>query len=789
MGIERKAKVELLAPAGNMEAFLGAIAAGADAIYLAGKQFGARAYAENFTEEELIFCIRYAHLFQKKVYLTVNILMKDHEFGDLYQYLKPLYEKGLDAVIVQDLGAMVKIREWFPEMEIHASTQCTITGGYGATYLKRLGVTRIVPARELSLKEIRVLKEKSGLEVECFIHGAMCYCYSGQCLFSSLLGGRSGNRGRCAGPCRLPYTTEWDGKKKEEQYPLSLKDMCSIEILPALIDAGIDSFKIEGRMKKAEYAAGVTAIYRKYIDLYLSGKAKLTKDRRLIIEKQDMEQLKNLYIRSERQDGYYFKHNGPDMVTLKSPSYSGSSEETLKKVKEAYLEQRIKLPVSIKASFHVGMEAVISMESEKLSRLYEGILEECESVSEKYGNVCVEIKGTVVQEAQNAPITKENIIKQLGKLGDTSFKAASVQVDVDENAFYSLKEINTLRRQAVALLEDRLIESLGFDVERSAAPYESGFTNFEISNADYIDHDKKKVKTTGDNKFDKGSKQKSFRISVETYDQLLSISKKKDIKDCCQRIYVNADLVMAAHKQGDVNSLLKKMSESMEVFLAMPYIMRLRDEAYLKNLWDYISEYKNMVSGLLVRNLETYAWLAEQEYDGQLVADASLYHLNQYTKQAFENPFETICLPYELNEKEQRKLLAEAKIQAEKIVYGRIPMMVTANCIAKTMQKAHCDQKGTDHIHVLTDRYKAHFPVVTKCIHCTNVIYNSVPLFLLDRSEQWMDEVYLRISFTTENEEETEKLLSQICLMGKDRNLKIQQPAAFTTGHEKKGVE
>ena len=282
-------KVELLAPAGNVEAFYGAIHAGADAIYLGGSRFGARAYADNFSEEELVSCIRYAHLFRRKVYLTVNTLVKESEMSGLYEYLLPYYKAGLDGAIIQDMGVFAYLREHFPGMELHGSTQMTITGEYGAAFLKEQGACRVVPARELSLAEIRRIKEVTGLEIECFIHGAMCYCYSGQCLFSSILGGRSGNRGRCAQPCRLPYTT---GKHPKECYPLSLKDMCTIEYIPELMEAGIDSFKIEGRMKKPEYAAGVTAVYRKYIDKhYEDPKAPLN------ISKADMHTLSCLYIR------------------------------------------------------------------------------------------------------------------------------------------------------------------------------------------------------------------------------------------------------------------------------------------------------------------------------------------------------------------------------------------------------------------------------------------------------------------------------------------------------------
>ena len=266
-------KPELLAPAGKFDCFNAAVNAGADAIYLAGKEFGARASAENFTQDEIIKVLDIAHLHDRKIYLTLNTLIKEREWERIEPFLRPLYDNGLDGVIIQDLGLISFLKEEFPLLPIHASTQMSITGPYAANLLKDKGVIRIVPARELSLDEIISLKEETGLEIETFIHGAMCYCYSGRCLFSSYLGGRSGNRGRCAQPCRLNYTITKGDKYIEKdsiRYPLSLKDMCTITCLDKLIDAGIDSFKIEGRMKSPQYVAGVTSIYRKYIDMYTS---------------------------------------------------------------------------------------------------------------------------------------------------------------------------------------------------------------------------------------------------------------------------------------------------------------------------------------------------------------------------------------------------------------------------------------------------------------------------------------------------------------------------------------
>ncbi len=366
----KKGRAELLAPAGNAEGFYGAVRAGADAVYLGGSRFGARAYAENFTTEELIECIRYGHLLGRKIYLTVNTLLKESEVSELFEYLNPFYEAGLDAVIVQDLGVLRFIRERFPELGIHGSTQMTICSVHGAELLKKLGAVRIVPARELSLQELSEMKEKVDIELETFIHGAMCYCYSGQCLFSSILGGRSGNRGRCAQPCRLPYEVKTERKRSEACYPLSLKDMCTIEHIPLLAEAGIDSFKIEGRMKKPEYAAGVTAVYRKYIDRYYDmreryGAEKAASEYKVLPE--DLELLSSLYIRSEKQDGYYFKQNGPDMITLSNPAYSGSSDNILQDIQNKYLDGKLKLPVTVSGIFLEGAPAEITLQTGEIA--------------------------------------------------------------------------------------------------------------------------------------------------------------------------------------------------------------------------------------------------------------------------------------------------------------------------------------------------------------------------------------------------------------------------------------
>ena len=255
-------KPEVLAPSGNMKALKAAIAAGADACYLAGNSFGARAFAGNFTDAELLEALEYAHLFGVRLYLTVNTLIKDNEFSRLYDFLCPLYEAGLDSVLVQDFGVLKFIKENFPLLPIHSSTQMNILTPEGASFVKNLGVKRIVAAREMTLKELKAIKDTSDIELEAFVHGAMCVCYSGRCLFSSMLGGRSGNRGCCAQPCRKLYNGS---------YRLSMRDMCTLGYVPDLIEAGVDSFKIEGRMKNEYYVASAVDSYKRMIEDYTSG--------------------------------------------------------------------------------------------------------------------------------------------------------------------------------------------------------------------------------------------------------------------------------------------------------------------------------------------------------------------------------------------------------------------------------------------------------------------------------------------------------------------------------------
>lgn len=743
------AKVELLAPAGNYESFLGAVHAGADAVYLGGDKFGARAFADNFSEEQLCKAIRYAHLFGRKVYLTLNTLIKEKEFGELYDYIKPYYEAGLDGIIVQDMGVFSFVRRRFPNLPLHVSTQMTVTGIHAARLLKKEGAVRIVPARELSLEEIKEIKEDTGLEMETFIHGAMCYCYSGQCLFSSILGGRSGNRGKCAQPCRLPYEILDNGKPvtgNVSSYPLSLKDMCTIEHIPDLIEAGIDSFKIEGRMKKPEYAAGVTAIYRKYIDLYYKkGRAGFK------VTKEDMKMLEALYIRSEIQDGYYYRHNGKEMITHGAPGYSGSDDKLLLMIRSRYLEKEWKLPVKMQSYFYKGQEAVLTLSCK---------------------DVYVTVKGQVVQQAMKQPVTEQNIKDGLGALGETFFEVKEIEVDAQEDIFYPLKAIKDLRREAVFKLQKAL--------EESNLP---GFEPQEITETKEMNEAKEMHKSKEQNKpsfpTNNMEKKKGLRVLITQMEQVQGLLECDVFPD---RVYLDGDICKDAQEW---KLLWDKIKESCkEIFIVLPYIIRKRDKDYLQA----ISGALKMADGCMVRNMEGYGFLQEINYGKPVCADAGFYQWNKESRDFWLGKMDGFCIPYELSGREQECLTDEG--DWEQVVYGRLPMMVTANCVAKTSKG--CLGKSSFSFS-LKDRYQTEFPVYTNCKHCYNVIYNSVPLSLHDKvSKDFTKQTMFRLDFTTEKPKQVKEILQYFDGLSEawgDKKVLISRPYdQFTTGHEKKGA-
>lgn len=585
----RNKDFELLAPAGNLEIFKGVIESGADAVYVGGSMFGARAYANNFTEEELLEAIDFAHLRGVKVYLTVNTLIKNSEFSKLYDYLLVYYKRGLDAVIVQDLGVVKAIHEYFPSMEIHTSTQMTVTGADGVRFLSQFGVTRVVMAREVSLAEMKRIHEETGMELEAFVHGALCYSYSGQCLFSSILGGRSGNRGRCAQPCRLPYTVE--GKKDE--YILSLKDMCGIKALDKLHDAGVYSLKIEGRMKQLEYACGVVKYYRSYID---SKKP---------VSDADYDRIKELGNRCGFTDRYYFDHNGSDMVTYVKPNFVSNAAEP-------------------------------SPEKRKLSIEGELVLREGEpgSLTVKRGDVTYKASIEPVSAALKAPLDKKAAIDRINKTGDTDFEFSHIKAQIGENVFVPNGALNKLRRDAISGLCDKLLKKYYRNDARYADM--SGLTALP----EHV------VKS--DAAHDEAINDYTTICSCMTRAQLDTLIGY----ECFDVFYLDFDMydrkTLIQQFADDVKSLTKR---NKKVYLMLPTIFRADSSDYFVSIAKELDNVS--FEGFVVKNYEELYLTENLFTGKKVILDHNMYTFNDVSKSAFfEHGVSGDTVPLELNSRE-----------------------------------------------------------------------------------------------------------------------------------------
>ncbi|MSC59653.1 peptidase U32 family protein [Agathobacter rectalis] len=585
----RNKDFELLAPAGNLEIFKGVIESGADAVYVGGSMFGARAYANNFTEEELLEAIDFAHLRGVKVYLTVNTLIKNSEFSKLYDYLLVYYKRGLDAVIVQDIGVVKAIHEYFPSMEIHTSTQMTVTGADGVRFLSQFGVTRVVMAREVSLAEMKRIHEETGMELEAFVHGALCYSYSGQCLFSSILGGRSGNRGRCAQPCRLPYTVE--GKKDE--YILSLKDMCGIKALDKLHDAGVYSLKIEGRMKQLEYACGVVKYYRSYIDSMKP------------VSDADYDRIKALGNRCGFTDRYYFDHNGSDMVTYVKPNFVSNAAEPLP-------------------------------EKRKLSIEGELVLREGEpgSLTVKRGDVTYKASIEPVSAAIKAPLDKKAAIDRINKTGDTDFEFSHIKAQIGENVFVPNGALNKLRRDAISGLCDKLLKKYYRNDARYADMSRLTALPEHVVKSDAAHDEAINDYTTICSCMTRA--QLDTLIGYEYFDVFYLDFDMYDRRTLIQQF---AD---------DVQSLTK---QNKKVYLMLPTIFRADSSDYFVSIAKELD--KVSFEGFVVKNYEELYLTENLFTGKKVILDHNMYTFNDVSKSAFfEHGVSGDTVPLELNSRE-----------------------------------------------------------------------------------------------------------------------------------------
>lgn len=765
--------VELLAPAGSIESLYAAVNNGCDAVYLGAKQFSARQNANNFSDEELKIAVDYCHLRAVKFIVTINTIYKEKEIKDILQLSTQLYEMGVDGVIIQDIGIASLLKEYLPQLKLHASTQMTAHSLADVKYLAQNGFKRVVLSRELSIKEIKNIVGNTDIEIECFVHGALCVCYSGQCLMSSMLGGRSGNRGRCAQPCRLKYSLvkNENPEKILNAYLLSPKDMSTIEILPQLIEAGINSFKIEGRMKKPEYVAGIVSVYRKYIDLYLKNPNEYK------VEIEDIKILKQLFSRGNFTEGYFNEYSGKNMMSIEKPKnwgvYLGKVESitdtgrcTIKTVESLVAGDGIEIWTNAephpgsnisKASQRGESIAVYIKDNaikkgdlvyktndkalmDNLKKTFEKNTRQMNIYGEfkaKIGNkmvfklwndsgIIVDNIGAVVEAAQNQPMTEDKIKNQLIKTGNTPFKFADLKLDIDENVYLPISQLNEFRRDTIQKMEDTILKQYHKLVNKK----------FELTKNTNI------KRAVGD---------KKLTVLVQNYEQLKALFKSNSIT----RIYfeIKSDIM------DNIDTVIDFcQDEGIELFAALPRIQR--DELKSRKYMDILKE--KQIYGYLIR---TWGQLQDlNNTDKNIALDYTFNIFNSYSIDYWNNmSLDTLTLSPELNYKELNTIGTE---NSETIVYGFIPLMVTTQCpvgnyIGDKTSNKFCKYKNSLDRYFLKDRLGMEFPIITDCDECIAYILNSQAILLLES----MDELIklptgsMRLQFTFESPEDVQKIV------------------------------
>lgn len=749
-------KAELLAPVGKMENAIAAIENGADALFVGGKGFNARQAADNFTEDELEEIVRYAKLRGVRVYVTVNILIKPQETEDLYNYLKYLEEIGVHAIIIQDLGIAHMVRRYFPNLRLHASTQMSAHSIEDVMFLKELGFKRVVLAREMQLKEIKEITERCDIEIETFVHGALCYSYSGQCFMSSLIGGRSGNRGRCAQTCRMKYGIKEDGKMiDKESYLLSLKDICSIEFIPELLEAGIHSFKIEGRMKSPEYVASVVGTYRKYVDLAEVGGP-------YEVSEEDMNILKGVFNRGGFSKGYYYERGSRKMLTPVSPRHIGvkvgevtrfmakTGVATIKLTKDLQpgdgleiirlgkesvgtgITKSCQAGTTITCSFdkyvEVGSEVYLTKNHNLLKQMrqtylkpvrklpiqmaIEGELHEPIKMTLTCQGKTVHVQGEVLEEASHSPVTLEQAKKQFAKLGTTSFVARTVKMKWPENAYIGVKALNALRREAVLALEEILLKK---EVDQMPEHYPK------------VSLPKSQIG--------------GWAVHITSIEQLEVACRYPEIDAIYwEWLYDNSVAEVA---------LEKSLNAGKAFYLALPNVMK--EEMYQKVKTELLYWENTMLTGFLVRNMGEFNFL--KVIQKKMVIDYNLNIANNETIALWQElGAERVTTSVELSTQETALLEGEK----EKVIYGHLPVMTSSQCVLRGTPSC---QKGVKEKHVfeLEDRKNITWGIQTDCKACIMHLMSYEPI-MIKKSELPMSG-YLRIQLTNESTYQTEEVL------------------------------
>ena len=760
--MEEKYIPELLVPAGDFDCLRAGVQNGANAIYFGSNFFSARANAKNFSMDELEEAIKYCKIRNAKTNLTINTLLSDEEFPSAALLAKSAYEFGIDAIIVQDLGFAKYLINNFPSLAVHASTQMTVHNLEGVLELEKLGFKRVVLSRELPINEIEYIKNNCNVEVEVFIHGALCISYSGQCLFSSLVGGRSGNRGKCAQPCRLPYELLESSDNKvsciDKGYLLSPRDLCSLDYLPELIKTGISSFKIEGRMKSPEYVATVTRIYRKYIDMALNSNNYSVSD----LDKRDLLQVFNrggfseghlstepnknlIYPKKPNNIGLYLgnisNYNSNkgyitlqtneiisigDTIAIDGESGKYTVSELMikdKNVKTAPIKSIVKLG-RMKGNIKIGAKvyklsdktlcntaSLTYSQNSNIKKIgidffvkikaHEPISLEISANNQPpfYENVKVKYVSNIIPEPSiNNPITSERIISQLSKLGDTPYFINNISLDLDDGLFVNISSLNEIRRNAISLFINEITKR----------------TNISNLSMKYIKYNNNNLTTSLENR--------KISLLLENINIDYDYTKLTG----CDNVYI--PLKYLANKK--YYDILLNLSNKFKIYVYMPTIMKANYKNLLLHNLDIIVK-KFHIHGFVISNISAILllkdYIALEKYE--IIANYTMNIFNCHTIKELSNIGIKIITPsIELNSDILNELLNNSPLPVELIVYGRPVLMNTSYCLLGKTNKCYpeCDMKCTsNNNYYLKDRLGLKFRIMPDNIQTVTSIYNS----------------------------------------------------------------
>lgn len=777
-------KIELLAPAGSMESLYAAINNGADALYLGGNKFSARAYASNFDNENMKIAVDYCHSYNVKIYVTMNTILKENELSEAIKYVGYLYEIGVDALIIQDLGLLKLIQENYKDFEIHASTQMTIHNGEGALYFKEKGFTRVVLSRELSLQEIEYISKELKVETEIFIHGALCVCYSGKCLMSSMIGGRSGNRGKCAQPCRMLYTLKSKTMGEKKGFLLSPKDVCTVENIKDIIESGTSSLKIEGRMKRPQYVAGTVENYRKAIDKEIKNqKYNAIEGTRNLLQ---------LFNREGFSKAYMYKNVGKDMMSYSFPKNTGIEigniqdngdvvlKETIilgdgirfgdkgftlskiikdgNEVKEANRGDQVKLfPREYRKGdilFRTSSKALFDSLEDSIKPFYKKIpikgyvefkIGEKISLRTTLLGKTYEVQGDIVEDPLHKALDKERIAESLKKSGEYPYKIEEVEFREYEEGFVKISALNNLRRELFVKIQKEVTakyrrrRNLGEKIVESfkeMPQVEMLFTCTTKAQLNVL--------------IEEGAKD----IGVDLFNREKDAIRIKDIENISD---INFYILTPEIIKGEFNSIV-----------------------------EVIEKVKNNISGIITSNAGII-----KIYKSQLnvIGDYKQNIINSQALSFSRRDMGIVSLSLEINRREIKEIMKSKITRVACSIYGKTELMVSEYCpigstFGEKSKDKECNGVCMKDSFTLVDRMNESFRVMTDN-YCRSHILNNVPLNLIDEMEnlKTMGIETFRLDFKDESSVETKNVLDM--LSGKI----IIDGKLYTKGHYRRGVE